>query len=286
MFSLAAGNTGGAAQSSGVTYGGYTTIDYDEETNTVIAYSETSPEDYELMNVYQAQVTLTVTNEFGVVVASGTGEDNGYGIASVELTFAAEAGRTYTATGVHKALASLYSYDNEYPYRMFYWDNWFYTNYESQSIYNPWYYGFYRPNYEYFQRRNRTISLGRTYDSVSTTGIYRGSVQAQGSDINFGNRVVDLGDGVKGNKDTISWRWSQITPLSAEEGINALNLINSKLDPTQKDNRATAFPKAIDYINRCRAGGGCPSTNGSQSFYGKNNTRVDVVINAGTNFRY
>jgi len=32
---------------------------------------------------------------------------------------------------------------------------------------------------------------------------YRGSIQAQGPDINYGNRRVDLGDGVFGNRDTV-----------------------------------------------------------------------------------
>ena len=114
---------------------------------------------------------------------------------------------------------------------------------------------------------------------------FRGSIQAQGADINYGNTTVDLGGGVKGNQNTISWKWAQNVALTAAEGVAALNLLNSKLPSTQKTNRAAAFPKAATYINNCKAGGGCGSTNGSQSFPSINSTRVDVVINAGLNFK-
>jgi hypothetical protein len=54
---------------------------------------------------------------------------------------------------------------------MFYYDNWYFTSYEFQGIYQPWYYSFFRPGYEFFQRRTKYVPLGSTYDSVSTTEI-------------------------------------------------------------------------------------------------------------------
>jgi hypothetical protein len=77
--------TSTTAQESGASFGSYTSINYDEETNIVIAYSQTDP-DYELMGDYEAKVSLRVTNDYGIVVASGNGYDNGDGTASVELS--------------------------------------------------------------------------------------------------------------------------------------------------------------------------------------------------------
>jgi hypothetical protein len=159
-----------AAQDSGGGFGSYTWIDYDEDTNIVTAYSQTDS-DYNLMGDYEARVSLTVTNDYGVIVASGYGYDNGNGYASVKLSFAGEAGRTYTAVGTHRAFAYLWDYDYDYYYRYrpvyYYYDNWYFTGFEGGSIYQPWYYSFYRPSYNYFRRRTQNIYLGRTYDSVS-----------------------------------------------------------------------------------------------------------------------
>jgi hypothetical protein len=44
----------------------YTTIAYDEQTNTVTAYSQTVL-DYDLVGEYKAQVHLTVRNSTGVI---------------------------------------------------------------------------------------------------------------------------------------------------------------------------------------------------------------------------
>jgi|GEM_PF-1085170 len=111
---------------------------------------------------------------------------------------------------------------------------------------------------------------------------YRGSIQAQGPDINYGNRRVDLGDNVFGSRDTVSRAWAQDIPLGDVTGIRFANLVKSKLTSTQQYNREQAFDRAIDFIRRCGQNRGCDPP--GQSFGGLNGTRVDVVINAGTNF--
>ena len=111
---------------------------------------------------------------------------------------------------------------------------------------------------------------------------YRGSIQAQGPDINYGNRRVDLGDGVFGNRDTVSRAWAQNFPLGYLTGVQYANTVKSKLNSTQRNNREQAFANAIAFIERCGRSRGCPARN--YPFPGLNGTRVDVVINAGTNF--
>lgn len=87
-----------AAQDTGGAFGSYTSIDYDPDTNIVTAYAQTEP-DFNLMGDYEGRVWLTVTNEYGVIVASGNGQDNGNGYASVVLSFAGEAGKNLHGDG-------------------------------------------------------------------------------------------------------------------------------------------------------------------------------------------
>jgi hypothetical protein len=94
------------AQEYGTGISGYTSIDYDEFTNTVMAYSETEL-DYELVGDYQAYVGLTVTKDASGIVASGSARDYyDDGFISIEFDFAGEPG-SYTATGRHRAYAQL-----------------------------------------------------------------------------------------------------------------------------------------------------------------------------------
>jgi hypothetical protein len=113
-----------SAATAQATIYGYTFIDYDEETNTVMAYSETEL-DYSLVGEYQAYVALTVTKSSGGVAASGSTYDtHGNGLAVIEREFAGEPDTTYTAIGNHRAKLDLWDYYEIFPYNAFYYDNW------------------------------------------------------------------------------------------------------------------------------------------------------------------
>jgi len=158
-----------AAQDYGAGVSSYTSIDYDEETNTVTAYSETEL-DYSMVGSYQAYVGLTVTKSSGGIAASGSMRDyRTSGFASIELNFAGESGVTYTAVGSHRTYLDLWDYSATYPYDPFYFDDWNFSNFESLGINEPWHYLFLRPAQSFFRRRNDIISLGTTYDSASIT---------------------------------------------------------------------------------------------------------------------
>jgi hypothetical protein len=152
---------------------GYTSIDYYEDTNTVDAYSETDL-DSDLVDDYSAKVSLTVVDQSSNIIANGSMVDTSYqGNAYVELLFSGTPDSTYTATGAHKVVANLWGYDGCY-YRscIFYWDNFNFTSFESQGIYQPWYYYFLSPGFQQFGRRSPVIAPGTTYDedSVATPG--------------------------------------------------------------------------------------------------------------------
>lgn len=148
---------------------GYTSINYDETTNTLTAYSETDS-DYSLVGEYRAYVGLTVRKSSGVLAAYGSANDtHGNGFASVVLNFAGEPDTTYTAVGNHRIFAELWDYADTYPYQRFYYDDWYFTQFESQGIYVPWSYDFTSPGYYFYRRPNDIIYLGSTYDSDSTT---------------------------------------------------------------------------------------------------------------------
>lgn len=147
---------------------GYTSIDYDESTNTVIAYSETDT-DYSLVGEYRAYVTMTVRKDSGSIVANGSANDtHGNGFASILLEFAGEPNTTYTAVGRHRVYLELWDYYPTYPYEQFFYDNWYFTNFEGQNINALRSYDFFSPSYFQFRRRNEIVPLGSTYDSVST----------------------------------------------------------------------------------------------------------------------
>src|SRR5258708_28841046 len=83
---------------------GYTTIDYDPDTNIVTAYSETDLDDYELECDYEAYVHLSVVDDSGVPLAWGSNRDYGdvYGYASITLQASGNPGTLYTGNGIHK----------------------------------------------------------------------------------------------------------------------------------------------------------------------------------------
>lgn len=153
---------------------GYTSIEYDEFTNTVVAYSETTV-DYDLMYDYQAYVTLSVVDSNLTPIGSRSARDSfDNGFISVTLEFSAAPDTIYTAKGTHRAYAQLYNYDYDYgyyPYRQYYYyyDYWWYGFYEGQGIYTPWYYRFFHNGFREVSRRSRLIPIGTTHDSASVT---------------------------------------------------------------------------------------------------------------------
>lgn len=292
------------AQDTGGGFGSYTSINYDEDTNIVTAYSQTDT-DYSLMGDYEARVSLTVTNDYGVIVASGSGYDDGSGVATVELSFAGEPDRTYTAVGTHRAFAYLYDYDYdydyyEYPYYRqvyYYYDNWYFTGFAGGGIYQPWYYSFYRPSYNYYRRQTNTINLGRTYDSVSIIqAINRGSLQAQGPDISrqdaarmngttCSNVTGVIKGGYRNGEGTISWSWARATIPTKTEAMAALTCLEYTLTSTQRSHRnQRAFPEAASYIAESVRDGRDVELPKSWRDPGQSRNRVDITIFAGRAF--
>ena len=115
---------------------GYTSIMYDEFTNTIQAYSETSI-DYDLMDQYNVMVILRVTGDDGSTPSVQNKFSNGQPYVSATAFFTATAGVTYTARGTHKAMAKLSGQEEFSPYKLFWYDNWFYSLFEGQGIYFP-----------------------------------------------------------------------------------------------------------------------------------------------------
>ncbi|MFN2452807.1 MAG: hypothetical protein ABR577_01160 [Pyrinomonadaceae bacterium] len=153
---------------------GYTSIDYDPDTNTVIAYSETSISHYGVRSFYDAYVYMYITNDSGAILANEIGEDYTHtGFTWVTAQVAGDPATTYTANARHKARTRYYDeyYEDFYPYRYVidYWDDYFFGFFEGQSIYQQLYYQFFRPGTDPITRRSPYINLGSTYDSASVT---------------------------------------------------------------------------------------------------------------------
>ncbi|HEX8175802.1 MAG TPA: hypothetical protein VF543_11845 [Pyrinomonadaceae bacterium] len=173
---------------------GYTSIDYDDDSGIVTAYSETSV-DYDVMWDYNAYVSLSVTDSNGSIVTSGSATDtNDIGFISITRQFYGQSDVTYTAKGIHRAMAVYYYveefYEYYYPYRYrpryYYWDTWYFGFYEGYGIYEPWYYYFLSPGYREVTRPTRPISLGTTTDYAMLTvraphpkNFHQTAVQAQ-----------------------------------------------------------------------------------------------------------
>ncbi|MGB7922765.1 MAG: hypothetical protein WCF57_05915 [Pyrinomonadaceae bacterium] len=163
-----------SSETKGQSVDGYTSIDYDESSGIVDAYSETSV-DYDVATDYQAYVLLQVLDDYSSLVTSLSARDyNEIGFISVEAQFYGQPGSTYTAKGTHRAWAMLYDYDYDYdyyPYRpyYYYYDVWYFGFYEPYYIYRPWYSYFTNNGFQNIRRRNRFITLGTTHDSASVT---------------------------------------------------------------------------------------------------------------------
>ena len=88
---------------------GFTTIDFDNASDTVIAYCETDI-DYSLQGEYEAMVHCSIINDnTGSEVTTRYNEDpGGYnGYVDVELEVTGTPGTPYTASGVHSGVALL-----------------------------------------------------------------------------------------------------------------------------------------------------------------------------------
>jgi hypothetical protein len=155
------------------TVSGYTSIDYYEDTNTVDAYSETD-EDYDVNGAYGAYVALSVIDQNSNVMGWQTASDDGtYGYAAVNIQFSASANSTYTAMGIHKTYAQMYDYDySMWPtVSIYYYDFFYFSDFQSQSISQPLFYAFLGPG-PMATRPTPQIILGATHDAASVaTGL-------------------------------------------------------------------------------------------------------------------
>jgi hypothetical protein len=148
---------------------GYTSMEYDEFNNTVEAYSETTI-DFDLMENYNVMVSLRVTGDDGSTPVLKTKNSNGLPFASVTEFFTGTAGVTYTARGTHKALAKLNEQEQFYPYKIVFYDPWWYGFFGSQVIDSPWFYNFFNQGYLADRKRDSSImNLGTTYDYASVS---------------------------------------------------------------------------------------------------------------------
>jgi len=155
-----------AAQQPSAT--GYTDLVYDEQSGNATAYAGTMV-DYDVLYEYQAEIWLTVTKQgSGAYVVNDGMLDPWNGYASVVRTFATEPGATYTAIGAHSVRLSLWDYYPTPPYNQYYFDDWYFSSFVGQGIYEPLGYYFASPGYYEYRRASDIISLGRTYDSEST----------------------------------------------------------------------------------------------------------------------
>src|SRR5437879_3497729 len=94
---------------------GYTSIDYDPDTDTLDAYSETDL-DWDLVGDYSAYVSLSVIDDnTGYSISWQSARDyydNGY-ISVESFIYGTTPGDTYTALGAHRAYAEFWDYDYE-----------------------------------------------------------------------------------------------------------------------------------------------------------------------------
>jgi hypothetical protein len=149
---------------------GYTSIDYYEATNTIHAYSETD-EDYEVQALYGVTVSLNVVDQNQTLCGYATASDNGTaGYAAVEVVFSGTPASTYTAMGVHKALAQAWDYDySDYPYvHMVWYDYYNFSDFATYGIQTPIFYNFISTGPE-VTRPTQPILLGGTHDDASVT---------------------------------------------------------------------------------------------------------------------
>lgn len=195
---------------------GYTSIEYDETSGIVTAYSETTV-DYDLMYDYQAYVLLTVTDSYGTVKASRSARDTyDSGFIAVVAQFYGDPDTTYTARGAHRGYAQLYNYDydfNYYPYRQtyYYYDYWWFGFYEGQGISRPWYYTWFNNGFREVTRRTRLIPLGTTFDYASVTTPGELKVTMSGAQVVKDGESAQFSVTVEGGTAT-NYEWSARWP--------------------------------------------------------------------------
>ncbi len=260
---------------------GYTSIDYDPDTNTVTAYSETDIPHYGVRSVYDAYVYMSVTNDSGAILASDIGRDYTHiGFTSVTVQVAGDPTTTYTANATHKARTRLYDeyYQDFYPYRYIidYWDDYFFGFFEGQYINEPWFYHFFRPGTDPVTRRSPYINLGNTYDSASVTTPLRTPHHLQVVNDNYdpnGNgcgglsrkityRVVDVSGNPVGNISIIEDFGGTVYDSCNGKNINTTSTCRHYVsaDGTFIDNLSTGCPsltgtcgaEATDHWQWCR----------------------------------
>ena len=116
--------------------------------------------------------------------------------------------------------------------------------------------------------------------------VYAGVMQVQGQDIR-GNQDNVAEDSIRGGAWMMSIPWYLHKPLTARQGRQMLATLIYMLDLKQRGRRSEAYREAVDYINRCAAGGGCLQ---GGSWHNKNlpkqynEARIDIVIGRGITF--
>jgi RHS repeat-associated protein len=114
----------------------------------------------------------------------------------------------------------------------------------------------------------------------------RGRLQVQGGDI--ANKNFDLSGhaGFNYSDDTLSWPWSQPTPLLSYTALSRLSEFLQVLTKDQIKRRATAFVNASRFIVNASLGGG---TGPTKKTFNDNNAlvpdaRVDIEVQTGRAF--
>jgi len=152
------------------TVSGYTSIDYDQDTSIVDAYSETD-NDYDVEGAYHAWVALSVTDQDNSVMGYQNATDDGaMGFASVDIQFTGSADSTYTARGLHKLIAQQWDYDYSFwpTVTTIWYDYYDFSDFAAAGIQVPVFYAFQGTDSE-VTRSSPQIILGTTYDDASVT---------------------------------------------------------------------------------------------------------------------
>jgi hypothetical protein len=224
------------------TVSGYTSIDYDEDTNIVTAYSETD-EDYDADTAYTAFVKLSVVDQDWNTMGFRSASDDGtYGFASVEIEFFGNPDKTYTATGMHRAYTTLWDYDYTFwpLYSVYYYDPYYFTMYEGQNITAPWYYSFLGSG-PMSTRPTQPIILGATADQASV----QTPSQKPGSLTVLTLQTLSTGSGSDNGCTSGSDYGIKIAVTYQVNGQNGQPLHNAKMEPQEKVTNATFNGSAI-----------------------------------------
>ena len=151
------------------------------------------------------------------------------------------------------------------------------------------------------QRQTATVSLGRTYDSVSTTGptTKRGRLQAQGPDIDKQTAenadgttcqqpsgTFTLSGGYRNGEGNISWSWTRTADVTKAEALDGLQCISNALTSTQRSNRSrNAFSDIANIISTAPTTGiYARYTTSKHDTNQPSNRRVDIEVLFGRAF--